>query len=102
MKSNQILVSGDISELPESVVIYYKPKNGQKLIFPENDIEYWQDFRFKKGIPSNIEFTVKNKVLGREEYWLEADGYGIIGKSDTSYGNGRICVSLDNIVDYLI
>jgi len=69
---------------------------GSTVTFPEgNEIRYFQDFQFLKGVPSNVEFTVV-RPSNHDDYWLEADGYGNMEKPN-SYGNGRICVYAKDI-----
>jgi hypothetical protein len=70
---------------------------GNKVIFPNNEFPFFQDFSFWIGIPSNIEFTVIKESV-HDDYWLEGKGYGLAG----DYGSGRICVRTKYIKPYLI
>jgi hypothetical protein len=71
-------------------------KQGESFIFSNPDkVEYFQDMGWWRGFDKKDEiiFTV-DKILEKENsinFWLVADGYGIIGKN---YGNGKICVSI--------
>lgn len=68
---------------------------GTVVSFPENEICFYQDHRFWKGIPSGIEFTIKEES-NHDDFWLQADGYGNLDKPNC-YGNGQICVKLKDI-----
>lgn len=60
-----------------------------KYTFAENNnIPYFQDFSFSRGIPANVEFLVETPNFNRAK--LTGNGYGIIGGN---YGNGAIFVS---------
>lgn len=58
-----------------------------------NKVPYFQDFRFMRGVKSGIWFKV-TKFSGNNGMWLQAPGFG--GKP---YGNGQICVYLDDVLD---
>ncbi len=62
------------------------------ITFGENDIDYGQDFRFFRGIPAGIAFTVTN--MG-DRCRLYAPGYG-----SQPYGNGALSVSTANLIAY--
>ena len=68
---------------------------GTIVSFPKNEISFYQDFRFKKGIPTELEFTVKEDA-SHDDYWLVADGYGNLDEPN-SYGNGMIAVKEKDI-----
>jgi len=68
---------------------------GTIVSFPDNNLNYFQDFRFRRGVPTNIEFTVQEKTASGR-YWLVADGYGNREKPH-AYGNGRIAVKEEDI-----
>lgn len=64
------------------------------LKFPkENEIGFYMDFAFWKGIPSDRAFYIKEYSESQDSYWLVAKGYGV----KTDYGNGAICVKASNI-----
>lgn len=48
-----------------------------------NKIYYGQDFRYRRGVPSGINFQVSKWKMG---FVLRADGYGLFG----NYGNGAL------------
>lgn len=65
---------------------------GAKIRFPKgNRIPYGQDFSMKRGIPSDVEFTVV-LILETEDHRFQLRGPGY-GEKD-NYGNGAIYVSM--------
>lgn len=72
---------------------------GELIIFPKNEITYYQDHRFHVGIPDGIEFKVV-KESTHDDYWLQADGYGNLDEPNL-YGNGKICVKSKDILEIL-
>lgn len=59
--------------------------------FPkDNKIVYGQDFGCYVGVPSDVDFEVKQ--ISNNHMQLVADGYGIMGGN--KYGNGAIYVYL--------
>lgn len=69
--------------------------------FPiNNELSFFQDFQWKKGIPSDVDFTIE-KSANEEEYWLCGDGHGNTTSIEL-YGNGKIAVSKEIIMDALI
>lgn len=69
---------------------------GKVVSFPENKINFFQDFRWFKGVPTGIEFLIE-KEAGHNDYWLVADGYGNLDKPNC-YGNGAIAVKEKDII----
>jgi len=71
---------------------------GQKIIFKENDMSFWQDFSAWKPIPPDIEWEITD-VSKEGNYFkltLRSYGYGILGSSDgKAYGNGQIFVTFN-------
>lgn len=61
---------------------------------PGNQIPYGQDFRFLRGIPDDIPFTVHEYA---NEYMLRGPGYGDPG----NYGNGALFVTAFDAVGEL-
>jgi len=61
------------------------------MIFEENNIPYFQDMSFMRGIPTGINFQIKRDTI-KEGYELVADKYG--GKV---YGNGSIFIWKNNL-----
>lgn len=68
---------------------------GTVVCFPKNEIEYFQDFRWLKGIPNNVNFLIESDA-GHDDFWLVADNYGNL-KKPNSYGNGSIAVKISDI-----
>lgn len=67
------------------------------VVFPPNTINCSYDFRFYRGIPSGVKFSVEE--MG-EDYRLVAPGYG----DRANYGNGAIYVNgktLRVVLDHL-
>lgn len=68
--------------------------------FPiNNEFPFFQDFQWKKGIPSAVDFTIE-KSANEEEYWLCGDGYGNTTRVEL-YGNGKITVSKEILKNVL-
>jgi len=62
-------------------------KKGDKLQFKEgNNVLYSQDFKRYRGVPSNVTFTVEERIDCITV--LSAPGYG-----GNPYGNGKIYIS---------
>lgn len=59
-----------------------------------NDIVYYQDFSWKKPLPSNVKFHPLRE--DNNSIWFISDGYGILKDNkfglNGSYGNGAINV----------
>lgn len=58
----------------------------------DNQICYFQDFRYKWGIPSGIDFDLDPEAhlfLSPGDFVLRAPGYGVYGE----YGDGPLIVS---------
>jgi hypothetical protein len=68
---------------------------GTVVCFPKNKIHFYQDHRFWEGVPTDVEFTVK-EASTHDDFWLVADGYGNLEKPN-AYGNGSICVKEKDI-----
>ncbi len=63
------------------------------IMFTENEIEFYQDFSWHKGIPPYVLFEIKNyRELKNGTLYLIAPCYG--GKP---YGNGSLKVKLKDI-----
>ena len=78
------------------------PLLGTVVYFPENNkMIMFQDFRWWKGIPPNIDFKIES-IANRsaDEFWLVADGYGNLSKPNC-YGNGKIAVKRKYILEAL-
>jgi len=65
------------------------------MVFPdENEVIFFQDHSWWKGMPHNIKFYIDK--LSSRGVWLVADGYGVLKDNKLgltgSYGNGKICV----------
>lgn len=74
---------------------------GKTVVFlPGNKVEYYQDFKYRKGVPANIEFQVYDKRIDNS-YRLMAYGYGIFGVDPKSYGDGKIYVAEKDIISNL-
>jgi len=65
----------------------------------DNDLPCFQDFSFFRGAPVGVEFEIVQGTNKDGWYWLRAFGYGIIGGGEGSYGNGRICVKIEEFDD---
>ena len=78
------------------------PLLGTVVSFPENnEMVMFQDFRWWKGIPSNIEFKIESIANeSADEFWLVADGDGNLLKLNC-YGNGKIAVKRKYILEAL-
>ena len=78
------------------------PLLGTVVSFPENnEMVMFQDFRWGKGIPSNIEFKIESIAnKSADEFWLVADGFGNLSKPNC-YGNGKIAVERKHILEAL-
>ena len=65
----------------------------------DNDIDYFQDMCFGKGIPHGIDFKVKvvdfgsNPDLATCSFSLTAHGYGL-SDGNGGYGNGCLLIRL--------
>jgi len=72
---------------PKQWCIEFLPA-GKRVVFDEdNDFSWGMDFRFFRGIPSDVIFTVRSN--DKESITLIAPGYGETG----NYGCGAIHVS---------
>lgn len=78
------------------------PLLGTVVSFPDNNkMVMFQDFRWWKGIPANVEFKIESIVnKSSDEFWLVADGYGNLSKPNC-YGNGKIAVERKYILEAL-
>ena len=56
-----------------------------------NNYRYEQDFRFQRGLPTGVDFTVSRVPGHPDSFHLTAQGYGILGPGD-NYGCGGIYV----------
>lgn len=65
----------------------------------DNNILYWQDFRFQKGIKSDIKFYPIQEI--NESIVFIGDKHGIIKDNEWNlqgnYGNGAIYVDIKNL-----
>lgn len=65
-------------------------------VFSKNEIPYFQDFSFLKGIPENVKFEISFcNILGTDKTRVKLTGrnYGEL----SNYGNGSILVLFDNL-----
>lgn len=69
---------------------------GKKITLTENVVLCGEDFRFFRGVPKEIEFTINN--ISNNIIRLIGPGHG--AKDD--YGAGAISANLDNINQYLL
>lgn len=71
--------------------------------FPDdNNIPWGQDFCcYRYDIPSGIKFELTD-FINNERCTIIAYGYGIIGKDQNSYGNGAICVDINDIIPFMV
>lgn len=60
---------------------------------PGNKAQYWQDFSYWEGLPSDITFFVDPTPLKPGCLILRARGYGVRG----DYGNGSIFIQTDQL-----
>lgn len=71
---------------------------GRKITFPrDNEIVFYQDFRWWKNVPHNIEFTITRKCINCNDYWLKALGHG----EEPHLGNGKIAIPEKDILKFL-
>lgn len=77
------------------------PLLGTVVSFPDNnEMVFFQDFNWWKGIPANVEFKIESAIKSNDEFWLVADGYGNLSKPNC-YGNGKILVKRKYILEAL-
>lgn len=71
--------------------------------FPKkNNILWGQDFSYFTGnAPADVKFEL-HEFINNERVTLRAYGYGIIGHDSKSYGNGAICVDIQDIIKYMV
>lgn len=76
---------------------------GKHFKFPQkNNIPWGQDFCCYRGhAPSGVKFELTD-FINDERCTLRAYGYGIIGQDEMSYGNGAICVDIEDIIKYMV
>ncbi len=72
------------------------------LIFTEgNEIVYYQDHNWFKGIPSGMKFFIDKISIHRESVWLAALGYGMLTDNKFgyphNYGNGKVNVAFSEL-----
>ena len=73
---------------------------GLTITFPDdNDIKFYQDHRYWRCVPGNIDFKI-DSVVDNDYCWLVADGYGNLINHNL-YGNGKIAVNKEIIVELL-
>jgi hypothetical protein len=65
----------------------------------DNEIGYYQDFGWKKPIPSGVKFHPVE--INDNSIWFIADGYGVFKdnkyKLTGAYGNGKINIEMKDL-----
>jgi len=82
-----------------------KDRNGFiRIIFPENDIRFMQDYGFWQHIPSRVKFVAE--LTGNDSVRLIGEGYGALRENkyglSYNYGNGAIYVLLSDLPDEIV
>ena len=70
--------------------------SGKKITFDDNEIRFYQDFRFYTNIVPNVEFEIVRS--DQIDFEIRANGFGGI----PLYGNGSIFITKKDLFDYLI
>ena len=67
----------------------------------DNEIIFYQDFNWWKGLPSETKFYIEK--LSSNGVWLVADGYGALTNNrfglPHNYGNGSICIDFKYLTE---
>lgn len=104
---------GEFQNMPEWTHWMPLPKAASRIdkekylneyfIFPKENMVSWSmDFCcYKDNIPSDIKFQI-SRYINEKSVYLTGYGYGIISTEPNSYGSGSICVSLEEIIPYVV